>query len=110
MTIRIDKKLRVKEALSRIIGKTVSSDVVAHHEDGYPCSRLFLMFSDGSAFELWTDEEDMSIASDLDEYAVDQIVDVLGRRDRMQISAIRAPHEDPNSVQKNLLPDRSSDD
>ena len=105
MTTRIDKNLRIEDALSPLIGKTISSIIVGHHENGNPRSRVFLMFSDGMAFELWTDDEDLSIASCLDESNVEQLTGMLRRRDQMRVCVIRAGHQDTNTPQKDLLSD-----
>ena len=98
--------MRVKDSLSDLIGKTIRGVVVAHNEDGHPRSRVFLVFTDGTAFEFWGEEEDISVASGPDHYDVDQLVEMLRRREKTEVRVFRAPHEDPGAVQKDLLSDQ----
>jgi len=101
--------MRVKDSLSDLIGKTIRGVVVAHNGDGHPRSRVFLAFSDGTAFEFWAEEEDVSVASGLVQYSVDQLIEMLKRRENTQVRTFRAPHEDPDAVQRDLLSDQSKD-
>ncbi len=99
--------MRVKDSLSDLIGKTINSVVVAHNKEGHPYSRLFLVFSDGLAFEFWAEEEDVEVAGSLVPYSVDQLIEMLKRRENTQVRAFRAPHEDPDAVQRDMLSDQS---
>lgn len=99
--------MRVKDSLSDLIGKIISGAVVAQYPKGNPRSRIFLTFSDGTAFEFWEDEETMSMAGDLDEDGVDQIVKMLEGRKGAIVRAFRAPYEDRDAVQKDMLVDNS---
>ena len=97
--------MRVKDSLSDLIGKIISGVVVAQYPKGNPRSRIFLTFSDGTAFEFWEDEGSMAMAGDLDSGGVDQIVTMLERREGAKIHAFRAPHQDPNAIQRDMLAD-----
>jgi hypothetical protein len=45
----------MKDGLKEIIGRQIASVVVAHSEKGSPRHQVFLVFTDGSNFELWGD-------------------------------------------------------
>ena len=97
--------MRVKDSLSDLIGKIISGVVVAQYPKGNPRSRIYLTFSDGTAFEFWEDEESIAMAGGLDHGGVDQIVKMLGRREGAKIKAFRPPHEDPDAKQRDMLVD-----
>jgi len=97
--------MRVKDSLSDLIGKIISGVVVAQYSKGYPRSRIYITFSDGTAFEFWEDEETMSMAGGLDSGGVDHIVEMLERRDGAKIHAFRPSHEDPDAKQRDMLVD-----
>jgi len=95
--------MRIKESISGIIGKIVSGIVVAKSDGDYPRSQIFFAFSDGTSFEFWGDQEGISMASGLDHQGMDQIVEILERREGTKIHTFRAPHEDPDAIQRDLL-------
>ena len=95
--------MRVKDAVSDLIGKIISGVVVAQYPKGYPRSRIYLTFSDGTAYEFWEDEQSIEMSGGLDHGGVDQIVEILERREGAKIHAFRAPHEDPDAVQRDML-------
>lgn len=97
--------MRVKDSLSDLVGKIISGVVVAQYPKGNPHSRIFLTFSDGTAFEFWEDEWCFAMADGLDSGGVDQIVKMLERRDGAKIDVFRPSHEDPNQPQRDLLTD-----
>ena len=99
--------MRVKDSLTDLIGKTINSVVVAHNEEGHPRSRIFLVFPDDTVFEFWAEEEDVEVAGSLVPYSVDQLIEMLKRRENTQVRTFRAPHEDPDAVQTDLLSDQS---
>ena len=95
--------MRVKDSLSDLIGKIISGVVVAQYPDGNPRCRIYLTFTDGTAFEFWADDYGIEIAGGLEHGSVDQLVSRLRRRERADIVAFRPPHEDPNVPQRDLL-------
>ena len=97
--------MRVKDSLSDLIGKFISGVVVAQYSKGYPRSRIYLTFSDGTAFEFREDEETISMAGGLDSGGVDHIVRKLERREGATINVFRPSYEDPNEPQRDLLTD-----
>jgi len=97
--------MRVKESLSDLIGKIISGVVVAQYPKGNPRSHIYLTLSDGTAFEFREDEETVSMAGDLGSGGVDQIVKMLERREGAKIHAFRAPHQDSDAVQRDMLVD-----
>ena len=97
--------MRIKDSLNDLIGKIISGVMVAQYPEGNPRSRIYLTFSDGTAFEFWEDEEGMEMAGGLDVGGVDQIVEMLERREGAKINAVRPPHEDPNVPQRDMLAD-----
>ena len=54
----------MKEGLRQIVGKTISSVVVAKNENANPRNQVFLIFSDGTSFEFFGDS--FNCASGLD--------------------------------------------
>ena len=97
--------MRTKDSLNDLIGKIISGVVVAQYPEGNPRSRTYLTFSDGTAFEFWEDEEGMAMAGGLDVGGVDQITEMLERREGAKIVTFRPPHEDPNVPQRDMLTD-----
>ena len=97
--------MRVKDSLSDLIGKIISGVVVAQYPKGNPRSRIYLTFSDGTAFEFWEDEESIAMAGGLDSGGVDHITKILERREGAKIVTFRPPHEDPSASQQDLLSD-----
>ena len=97
--------MRVKDSLNDVIGKIVSGVVVAKSQSDHPRSQVYFVFSDGTALEFWGDQEGISMGSGLDELGVDQIVKILEKRSGIQIHVIRAPHEDPDARQRDMLTD-----
>ena len=97
--------MRVKDSLSKLIGKIISGVVVAQYPKGNPRSRIYLTFSDGTAFEFWEDEESIAMAGGLDHGGMNQIVKMLEQRSGAKIHAFRPPHEDPDVPQRDLLTD-----
>jgi hypothetical protein len=95
--------MRVKNSLNDLIGKIISGVVVAQYPKGNPRSRIFFTFSDGTAFEFWEDEQAISMAGGLDYGGVDQIAELLERREGSKIVAFRASHEDPDEPQQDWL-------
>ena len=98
--------MRVKDSLSGLIGKVISGVVVAEYGQGDPSTRMFLTFSDGTAFELWEDQFGVEMAGDLDDVNLDQLVEMLKMRPSAKLQVFRPPHEDPNKPQRDLLTDR----
>ena len=47
----------------------------------------------------------MAMAGGLDQGGVDQLAEMLARRDEAEVITFRAPHDDPNAPQKDLLSD-----
>lgn len=43
----------MKSGLREIVGKTISDVIVARNERGDPANQVFLVFDDGSFFEVW---------------------------------------------------------
>ena len=99
--------MRVKDSLFDLIGKTISGVVVAKYPEGNPRSRIYLTFSDGTAFEFWEDEGAMSMAGGLERGGVDQLVKMMERREGAEIHAFRPPHVDPDAPQRDLLANSS---
>ena len=102
--------MRVKDSLNDLIGKIISGVVVAQYPKGNPRSQIYLTFSDGTAFEFWEDEDSIlasyiAMAGGLDHGGVDQIVDIMERRKGAKITVFRAPHEDPDAIQRDMLTD-----
>lgn len=97
--------MRAKDSLSDLIGKTIRGAIVAQYPDGSPHSRMFLTFSDGTAFEFWEDAYGLQMAGELDDGYVDQLVEMLERRDGAVVTAFRPKYEDPNEPQRDLLTD-----
>ena len=97
--------MRVKGSLNDLIGKIISGVVVAQYPKGNPRSRIFLTFSDGTAFEFWEDEESIAMAGALDRGGVNQITEMLERREGAKIATFRPSHEDPHESQQDLLSD-----
>ena len=95
--------MRIKDSLSQLIGKIISGVVVAQYPKGNPLSRIFLTFSDGTAFEFWEDEWNLTMADGLDSGGVDHIVKMLERREGATINVFRPSHEDPDEPQRDLL-------
>ena len=102
--------MRVKDSLNDLIGKIISGVVVAQYPKGNPRSQIYLTFSDGTAFEFWEDEDSIvasyvAMAGGLDHGSVDQIVKRLEKRKGAKITTFRAPHENPDAVQRDMLAD-----
>ena len=96
---------RAKDALANMLGKIISGVVVAKNKEGNPYERLFLLFSDGTSFELWTESDDLRVASAIDQCGMDEIVKVLNRRPNTEVHVFRPPHEDPDAPQRDMLTD-----
>lgn len=45
----------MKDGIKQILGKTVSSVIIAENARRSPKSQVFLVFSDGTYFEMWGD-------------------------------------------------------
>jgi hypothetical protein len=99
--------MRIKNSLNDLIGKIVNGIVIAEYAEGNPTNRIFLTFSDGSAFEIWQDDNIISMASDPNTGDVEQLVQLLKRREGAEVRAFRPRHEDPSDPQHDLLTDRS---
>ena len=95
--------MRIKSSLKSLIGKIISGVVIAQYPKGNPSTRIYLTFSDGTAFEFWQDDEIISMASALNEGGVDQLVKMLERREGAKIHTFRAPHQDPDAIQQDML-------
>ena len=95
--------MRVKDSLSDLIGKIISGVVVAQYPKGNPRSRIYLTFSDGTAYEFWDDDNGIHMAADFDERGVDQIVKILEQREGAKIHTFRPQHEDPDAPQRDML-------
>jgi hypothetical protein len=63
----------MKDGLRQIVGKTISSVVVAKNEKANPRHQVFLVFSDGTSFEFFG--PDFSCASGLDRSGVEEAKD-----------------------------------
>jgi hypothetical protein len=94
---------RSEETLSSIIGKIVSGIVLSTNVQGHPRSQIFLTFHDGTAFEIWGDNEVLYTGSGLDHQTLDDIVRIQKRRQGVSIVAFRPPHEDLSNPQLDLL-------
>ncbi len=79
---------RVKDSLADMIGKIISGVVVAKNDEGNPDNRLFLVFSDGTSFEFWTESDELSVASSVNPFGMDDIVKILKRRPNTDIKQI----------------------
>ena len=101
--------MQIKKCLPDIIGKIVSGIVVAKSNGDHPRSQVYFVFSDGSALEFWGDQGGISMGSGLDPLGVDQIVEILENRPGIQIQVFRAPHQDPDAVQRDMLTDDGED-
>lgn len=67
----------MKDGLRQIVGKTISSVVVARNEDANPRNQVFLVFSDGTSFEFFG--ADFSCANGLDRSGVEEVKDYAER-------------------------------
>ena len=94
---------RSEGALSAIIGKIVTGIVLTQNEQGNPRSQVFLTFSDGASYEFWSDEEIICTASGLDHHCLGEIVAIQTKRKGTSVRVFRAPHEDLDQPQRNLL-------
>ena len=71
---------RIRDELSQIVGKTISHVVVVKNPTAhFPKSQLVLVFQDGTSYEFWANEEDLSMGGGLDSYGVDQVVELARR-------------------------------
>lgn len=68
--------MRVKDSLRQVIGKTVDGVVVCRNPDR---SQLFLAFEDGTSFEFWVSDADLSMASRIDQQSLTKVIEILGR-------------------------------
>lgn len=68
--------MRVKDSLKQVIGKTLSGVVVCRNPDR---SQLFLAFEDGTSYEFWVSDVDLSMASRIDQQSLQMVIEVLGR-------------------------------
>ena len=68
--------MRVKDSLKQLIGKTLCGVVVCRNPNR---SQLFLAFDDGTSFEFWVPQEDLSMASHADNQDLEQVIEILGR-------------------------------
>ena len=97
--------MKNKDSLSDLIGKIINGVVVAQYPKSNPRSQIYLTFSDGTSFEFWEREGYISIASGFDDGGVDHLVKKLERTEGVKVTAFRAPHEDPDAVQRDMLTD-----
>ena len=102
--------MHVKDSLSDLIGKIISGVVVGQFPKGNPRTQIYLTFSDGTAFEFWEHEGSIAnsyidMAGYLVDGGVDQIAKKLERRPGAKITVFRAPHEDPDAIQRDMLTD-----
>ena len=95
--------MRVPDSLQRIIGKVISGVVVADSPGSSPRCRIFLTFSDGTAFEFWEDEYGVEMAGDLEIGNVDLITTRLRSTTQSNIVAVRPPHQIDGSQQVELF-------
>ena len=52
---------RIKKSLLSIVGKTLRAVVVCQRPGSEPESQLFLVFKDGTSFEIWVDQSQFSM-------------------------------------------------
>jgi hypothetical protein len=71
--------MKVKDSLSQLIGKTLSGVVVCRNPNR---SQLFLAFEDGTSYEFWVSDADLSMASGIDQQSLEMVIEVLGRESR----------------------------
>ena len=96
-------RTRSQRALSQMIGKIVSGVVLTTTSEGHPRSQVFITFSDGTAFEFWSDDEPICTASGFDHCCLNDIVAIQNMREGTKVKVFRSPHEDPNQLQRDLL-------
>ena len=99
--------MSVRESVADIVGKTISSVVITKNIKTRPRGQLILVFSDGTSYEFWVDTDEISSSRYVVPSSIDQIIKPLSKRPDTEIRIFRAPHEDPNSVQRDLLADKN---
>jgi len=90
-------------ALKQLVGKVLTGIVIAESRNEHPRSQIFLTFSDGSAFEFWSDGGSICAACGLDHQSLDDIVAVQESRDDAKVTVFRPRHNDPDSLQEELF-------
>lgn len=100
--------VRAKDSLSDIIGKTISSVVVAENRQSEPRVQVFLVFSDNTSFEIWSNDKDLSVASGVDKCDKDRIIEVLKNRQETQIWTFESDAFNLAMTQQDLLSPRDT--
>ena len=91
--------MRLNDSLFELIGKRISGIVVGQYQKGNPRVRIYFTFFDGTAYELWQDDDVIYTSSGLETGGVDHFAEVMARRDGAVIRVFRPPHEDPDEPQ-----------
>ena len=67
----------MKDGIKQIVGKTITSIVVGKNDRSSPHNQVFLIFDDGSSFEMWG--EHISCAGGTDKGGVSEVVSYIER-------------------------------
>ena len=81
---------RIRESLNQLLGKTISSVVVSKNEMREPHSQLFLIFDDGTSFEIWVNQDDFCMASKTDDENLEKVLSLLEQRSENRITVFES--------------------
>jgi hypothetical protein len=76
----------MKDGIEQIVGRAITAVVVSHNNNA-PSRQVFLVFSDGTSFELWGN--DLHCAGGLDRQGMPEVIAHLERRGSQFITYAR---------------------
>lgn len=82
---------RIKSSMQHVIGKTIQCVVLCQTPGSEPENQLFLVFKDGTSFEIWIDQGQFSIASKVDDEDLNRVVELAEQRDGTKVHVIESP-------------------
>jgi hypothetical protein len=68
----LERRITMKDGIRNIVGKTISG-VVVKEADRLPRSQIYLLFSDGTYFEIYSGSGDMSGAGGVDVGGIEEV-------------------------------------
>jgi hypothetical protein len=105
---------RIKESLRQVLGKTIKAVVVCRNPESEPKYQLFLVFKDGTSFEFWVDQNQLSMASKVDDEDLARVVELANQREGTDVHVFESPmacigkeriEDEPEAAEKNPLDD-----